>query len=136
MARGRVTIAGPAAPADLVLLLARIVTGAFLIWGVMDNVLNPARMAEFVKFLGAQGFPAPRLMAPLSVYTQLAAGVCIALGFGTRWAAWLLVANMIVALVTVDAPNGIRPAWPAASLVLLGLIFAAIGPGRHALDRR
>ncbi|MFN4097885.1 MAG: hypothetical protein ACK4GG_14065, partial [Sphingomonas sp.] len=54
-----------AAGGDVALLAARVVIGAFLIWGVWDNVTSAARMAEFAGFLGAPGFPMPKVMAPL-----------------------------------------------------------------------
>ena len=127
------TLDTPAAR-DAALLAARLTAGGLLIFGVADNIVSSARMAEFAKFLGAFGFPAPSIMAPLSVWTQFAAGVMIVLGLGTRIGGLLCAANMIVALIVVDAQNGVRAAYPAASLVVLGLIFAAIGPGRIALD--
>lgn len=123
-----------AGSADLALLLARLVVGAFLIVGVWDNVVSAERMAEFEKFLDAKGFAMPGLMAPLSVYAQFLVGVAFIAGFATRWAGLVCAFNFVVALVMVDAPLGIRPAFPAAALVLFGLIFATIGAGRFAVD--
>ena len=60
---------------DLSLLLLRILTGAFLIYGTQDNILSDARMQEFVQFLAKRGFVWPELMAPLSVYAQFIGGV-------------------------------------------------------------
>ena len=133
MARVTALLEAPLAR-DLALLLARLTAGGLLIFGVWDNIVSAERMAEFARFLGAFHFPAPALMAQLSVWTQFAAGVMLVLGIGTRIGGLLCAANMLVALVVVDAQNGVRAAYPAASLVVLGLIFAAIGPGRIALD--
>ena len=82
----RMRAKGVAQGSDLALLAARLVVGAFLIWGVWDNVTSAARMAEFAGFLRAHGFPIPKVMAPLSVYAQLAVGVCFVLGLATRLA--------------------------------------------------
>ena len=123
-----------AAGADLALLLARLVVGAFLILGVWDNIVSAERMAEFEKFLTLKGFAMPALMARLSVWAQFLVGVAFITGFATRWAGLICAFNFLVALVMVDAPLGIRPAFPAAALVLFGLIFASIGAGRLSLD--
>ncbi len=119
---------------DAVLLLVRLVTGGFLVWGVWDNVVSAEDMAKFTAFLAKFGFPAPALMAPLSVYTQLAAGLGIVLGLFTRWAGLLAAINMNVAIVMVDRLGGARGMWPAGALVLIGLWLAAHGGGRFALD--
>lgn len=119
---------------DFVRLLTRVVVGAFLIWGVWDNVASPARMAEFETFLGRHGFPVPHLMAPLSVYAQLAVGVAFIAGLLTRWAGAICVINFIVALVMVDRLAGVRGAFPSAALILIGLLLATGGAGRYSLD--
>ena len=120
--------------ADLALLATRLVVGAFLIFGVWDNIASAERMAEFEKFLELKGFAMPVLMAPLSAYAQFLVGVAFIAGFATRWAGLICAFNFIVALVMVDAPLGIRPAFPAAALVLFGLIFATIGACRISID--
>jgi putative oxidoreductase len=122
--------------ADAALLAARLLVGAFLIWGVADNILSAERMREFERFLAGHGFPAPGLMAPLSVYAQAAVGLGFILGLGTRWAGLVCAFNFLVAVVMVDAKAGIRSAFPATALILFGLLFAALGAGRYALDRR
>lgn len=127
---------GLAQGGDLALLTSRLVVGAFLIWGVWDNVVSAARMAEFVGFLRAHDFPMPGAMARLSVYAQLAVGICFVLGIATRFAGIVCAINFIVALVMVDLALGVRGAFPATALVLFGLIFATMGGGKFALDRR
>lgn len=124
----------PPLAGDAALLAARLVVGGFLIHGVWDNIVSTARMAEFARFLGAHGFPVPHLMAPLSVAAQFAGGLGLALGLFTRGAGLLVAANFVVALAMVDAALGVRGAYPSASLVVLGLILASVGPGRIALD--
>jgi putative oxidoreductase len=122
--------------ADGALLASRLVIGAFLLWGVADNILSSARMAEFAQFLAANGFPIPHVMATLSVWVQALVGVALILGLFTRWAGLLCAINFAVAVAMVDAKLGVRGAFPATALVLFGLLFATLGGGRHALDRR
>lgn len=121
--------------ADAALLALRLVVGAFLIYGVWDNIVSAERMAEFEGFLAKAGFPLPGLMAPLSVWAQLLCGVAFVLGLGTRWAGLICAFNFVVAIVMVDQHQGIRASFPAACLVMIGLYLATYGPGAFALDR-
>lgn len=119
---------------DAVLLLTRLVLGAFLIWGVQDNLLSADRMREFEAFLRLKGFPAPALAAPLSCWAQFACGLSFVLGAFIRWGGLLCAVNFVVAIVMVDAALGLRASFPAASLLLFGLLFATHGAGRFSLD--
>jgi len=119
---------------DLTLLVLRALTGAFLVHETWDNVSSAARMAEFVTFLDQFGFPAPALMAPLSVAVQFGCGILLLLGLFTRAAGLLIAANFVVAVVMVHWAEPFRGWWPAIVLVFLGLHFAAAGSGRFGLD--
>lgn len=119
---------------DFALLLLRIFVGLFLIWGVWDNITDSARMREFIEFLRKFGFPAPELMAPLSVYVQFLVGLAFVLGLFTRWAGVLCAINFIVAIAMVDRFGGMRGIFPAGCLVLIGLYLATHGAGRFSLD--
>ena len=125
---------GNARFADLGLLLLRCATGAFLIYQSHDNVFSAVRMDEFVKFLTQFGFPAPELMAPLSVYAQFAAGIGFILGAFTRWLGLITCVNFIVAVYMVHWKDPVPGIWPAAILVFLGLYFGLRGSGRYGLD--
>ncbi|QNQ11588.1 DoxX family protein [Sphingomonas alpina] len=120
---------------DAALLLARVVIGAFLVWGTWDNVVSTERMNEFAAFLRHNRFAAPEIMAPLSVWAQFLTGIALILGLATRWAGLICTVNFIVALVMVDAVLGIRGAFPSVALILFGLVFATIGAGGFSIDR-
>ncbi|MDQ3205969.1 MAG: DoxX family protein [Pseudomonadota bacterium] len=119
---------------DTTLMMLRVLTGAFLIYGTLDNVFSGERMQEFIVFLTLHGFPWPRLMAPLSVYAQFLGGVLLVFGLLTRWAGVVVAINFAVAVVMVHWEQDFRSWWPAIVLVFLGLHFAARGGGRLALD--
>ena len=119
---------------DFALLVLRVLVGLFLIWGVWDNVTSAARMAEFADFLAKHKFPQPKLLAPLSVYVQLATGIGFVLGLFTRWAGILCVINFMVAIVMVDRFNGPRGVFDSVCLVAIGLYLATHGAGRLSLD--
>ena len=120
--------------ADFALLLQRIFVGLFLIWGVWDNVTSSARMEEFVVFLAQHGFPSPKLLAPLSVYLQLAIGVAFVLGLFTRWAGLLCAIHFAIAIFMVDHQGGMRGIFPSGCLVFIGLFLATYGAGRLSAD--
>lgn len=119
---------------DLTLLSLRVVTGAFLMHETWDNVTSTARMNEFVQFLTQFGFPAPALLAPLSVAVQFVAGGLLIAGLLTRWAGLLVAANFTVAVVMVHWNEVFRGWWPALVLAFLGLHFAAAGSGKFGID--
>jgi putative oxidoreductase len=120
--------------ADFGLLLLRMLTGIFLVYGVLDNVLSAERMDEFVKFLQANQFAAPEIRAPLSVYTQFFCGPALVLGLLTRWAGLILAINFVVAVLLVHWSQDFRGWWPAIVLVGIGLQFALTGAGGVSLD--
>jgi len=120
---------------DLAVLALRVLTGAFLIYGVIDNVMSAERMEEFVQFMAANGFAMPELMAPLSVYAQLVFGLLFVLGLFTRWAGLGIAFNFIVGVVMVHWAQDFRGWWPAIVLVFIGFQYAALGGGRYSLDR-
>jgi len=119
---------------DATLLFLRLFVGAFLVWGVWDNIISSERMTEFERFLDRHGFIWPGIMAPLSVWSQFACGIAFLLGLLTRWAGLICAGNFIVAVVMVDAAGGPRQAFPATMLVLVGLYLATFGAGRFGLD--
>lgn len=119
---------------DAALLLVRLTIGAFLIYGVWDNIVSAERMTEFVEFLRKFGFPAPEIMAPLSVWAQFLCGAAFILGLATRWAGLVCAFNFVVAIAMVDHHQGIRGSFASACLVVMGLYLATHGPGRWALD--
>ena len=119
---------------DFTLLLLRLFVGLFLIWGVWDNVTSTARMQEYAAFLGQHGFASPRLMAPVSVYLQLAIGLGFILGLFTRWAGILCAIHFAIAIAMVDRHGGMRGVFPSGCLVFIGLFLATYGAGRISMD--
>ena len=122
---------------DLSLLVLRLFVGAFLIWGVWDNITSAARMKEFEAFLSGLNCPLPALAAPVSVWAQFLIGVLLIPGLLTRWAGVVLAFNFLVA-VALMAPTGadFRALYNPAILIFVGLLLAAGGAGRWSLDSR
>ncbi|OHB27663.1 MAG: hypothetical protein A2790_16695 [Phenylobacterium sp. RIFCSPHIGHO2_01_FULL_69_31] len=130
-----ITLPHLAAGTDLAFLALRLGVGAFLVWGVWDNITSAEHMATFVKFLDQFGFPMPELLAPFDVWLQLGIGVLFILGLATRWAGLACALNFVVAIVMVDHLQGWRGSFGSQCLVLIGLVLATHGPGRFSVDR-
>ena len=120
--------------ADFALLLLRVFVGIFLVWGVWDNVTSTEHMHEFVEFLRKHHFPSPEILAPVSVYLQLAIGVGFIFGLFTRWAGVLCAINFAIAIAMVDRFAGMRGVFPSGCLVFIGLYLATHGAGRFSVD--
>jgi putative oxidoreductase len=131
-----ITLPHLAAGTDLAFLALRLSVGAFLVWGVWDNITSAEHMAEFVKFLRQFGFPMPEVMAPFDVWVQFGIGVAFFLGLATRWAGLLCAVNFIIAIAMVDHLQGWRGSFGSMCLVMIGLVLATHGPGRYSLDAR
>jgi putative oxidoreductase len=119
---------------DAAVLLMRLAVGAFIVWGVWDNVTSAAHMREFVEFQRKFGFAYPELLAPLSVYGQLLMGLALVVGLFTRWTGLVFAFHFAVAIVMVDWAGGLRGSLASGCLVLMGLFWAAYGAGRYSLD--
>jgi putative oxidoreductase len=119
---------------DFALLLMRLFVGLFLIWGVWDNITDGARMQEFTSFLAKHGFPSPKILAPVSVYLQLAIGLGFVLGLFTRWAGLVCAIHFVIAIAMVDRLGGMRGVFPSGCLVVIALYLATYGAGRFSMD--
>lgn len=130
-----IVLPGLSAGTDVAFLALRVSVGAFLVWGVWDNITSVEHMAKFVAFLRQFGFPMPEVMAPFDVWLQFGIGVSFVLGLGARWAGLLCAVNFLIAIVMVDHLQGWRGSFGSMCLVAIGLVLATHGPGRFALDR-
>lgn len=119
---------------DVALLLQRVFVGAFLIWGVWDNITSTERMQEFVDFLTKFSFPSPHLLAPVSVYLQFFIGLAFVLGLFTRWAGLVCAIHFAIAIFMVDRFGGMRASFGSGCLIAIGLYLATYGAGRLSLD--
>lgn len=91
-------------------------------------------------FLGSLGVPLPQIAAIVVILVELAGGLALLIGLGTRYVAALLAVDMVVALVTVHIANGFFVDGGGVEFVLVllatSLFFALNGGGRLAVDRR
>jgi len=120
--------------ADFTLLLMRVFVGCFLVWSVWKNVTSLEQMHEYEEYLGEHGFSSPGLLAPVSVYLQLAVGICFVTGVFSRWAGLLCAIHFAVAIAMIDHSGGMRGIFPSGCLVVIGLYLATHGAGRFSID--
>jgi putative oxidoreductase len=122
-------------------LLARVGIGIlFVLFGGRGILAFAGSVGYFTKL----GFPAPEAMVVLAIAVQIVGGLLLILGWKTRWAAWLLVAYVIIATLMAhryweyDASQYVAQMTNFyKNLAILGglLMIAAFGPGRHSFDK-
>jgi len=116
----------------------RILVGLFFIVASLPKFpftgeAHAHEVSEFVRF----GFPPSELLVGLVGIVELASGVLLVLGLGTRLAAAALAVVMIGAISTAGVLVG---GWfhlgvaPAMFVVMVVLLYA--GPGAAAIDKR
>ena len=87
---------------------------------------------------GSQAFPLASMFGVAGII-ELLAGIMLALGILSRWAALVAGVEMIVAYVMVHAPQGLVPLVNKGELALLYLAaflaVLAFGSGKWSLDQ-
>jgi putative oxidoreductase len=119
--------------ASLVALLRVAAAAVFIGFGVVKFTAHEEEAEAFDRY----GLPDPELMAYAVGVLEIAGGLLLLVGLGTRLAAIALAANMAVAVAVSGIKEGeaISLTLAPALLVVMVLLLWA-GPGAHALDRR
>jgi len=121
----------------------RLVLGAAMIYHGYDKVIPHGG------FHGANAFSAiehhsrhvtslglPYWMGVVSALTEFAGGILILLGLFTRFTAFLISINMLVAVALVTRHQGYAGSEYALALLVIALMLFFFGAGACALDRR
>ncbi len=88
-------------------------------------------------FFAHIGIPAPMLSAYLATFAEFLGGLALIFGFATRWAAAVLVIDMLMAIILVHLKGGFfLPAGMEYALTMLAANVSLVltGPGSCALD--
>jgi putative oxidoreductase len=111
-----------------------VLTGALLVSRTWDAVPAGERLVGWVRPIGDLDWPASNLFAALPTLLQFTAGLLLILGLLTRWAGVAVAILFAFLFIRAEWGEPFRTAWPTLMLVVLGLHFAAAGPGRWAVD--
>ena len=130
-----------AAYSHVLMLIGRLFPAVlFLLFGVRSILGYAGSVGYFTKL----GFPAPDAMVVLAIIVQLGGGALLAIGWKTRWAAWLLVAYVAIATLMAhrywqyDAAQYVPQMTNFFKNVAIigGLLYIAVfGPGRYSVDK-
>ena len=127
---------------NLAIAILRVAIGVcFIVHGLGKlGIVGPGNLAGFTSWLKALGFPFPGLQARAAMMTELGGGTLIALGLGTRLAAFFCLVTMLVAaflghkgggyLITNNPPGNEY----ALNLAMLMIVLILLGPGLYSLD--
>ena len=115
-------------------LAIRLFLGTFLIYMSQDNVFSAARMDEFEQFLAQHSFPAPEIAARVSVYAQFVCGILVLVGALTRWAAFVMIVNFVVALIGVHRLLPVRTFLEPCAMLACSIALFIGGAGRVSID--
>lgn len=119
----------------LALLVMRLILGVIMVSHGYQKVLNLHQTVSFMAGLGI-----PHWLAYVSSFTEFLGGILILAGFFTRFAAFAISIDLVVAIWKAHWHNGLRgsPAGPgyefplAAAAIAFALIF--FGAGSISLD--
>lgn len=117
-------------------LIARVAIATLFILSGVGMAMNFAGSASFLGSLS----PIPgTLMAALAVLIKVGGGLALAVGFKTRYAAWLLIIFTALAIVLAHMnwadQNQMTQALKNLSIIGGLLMVVMHGPGKKALDR-
>jgi putative oxidoreductase len=134
---------------DTIQLLARaLISTVFIVFGFQQftNIAGYTANPNIVKFSAmTAGILAPVVIAYLVAAIDLIGGLCVLVGFKTRWASIALIVFVILTLfvahnfwVMEGAPRIGNQVNFYKNLAIIGglLLLYAHGPGRYSLDNR
>lgn len=107
-------------------VILRIAVGLVFIVHGLPKLMNPARVAPF---FGKIGIPMPGVSVLLVGAVELIGGLLLLVGFGTRVAAALLAAVMLVAILTAKRGAPFVGGWEYDFVLLAATISLVLsGP--------
>ena len=92
------------------------------------------RMEQFTEGVAKMGFPMPDVFAWTGALSEFLGGILIALGLGTRIAAFFVFSTMAVAAFIRHASDPFDVKELALLYGTIAMAIVPIGPGRFSLD--
>ncbi len=78
----------------------------------------------------------PYWLGYVSAFTEFIGGILILLGLMTRFAAFMIAGNMLIALLWVNRHHGYSGSEYSLALLVIALMLLFTGAGAVALDRK
>jgi putative oxidoreductase len=126
-------------PADLALLLIRIVVGGTMMAHGVNHWVGGGKIAGTASWFEGLGLRHGRLQAWASVVTEIGAGALLVLGLLTSLASAAVISITLVAGLLAHRRNGFFVFKDGYEYVLVLAVVAAslamLGPGEVSLDR-
>jgi putative oxidoreductase len=123
--------------------LLRLVLGAAMIYHGYNKVIPAggfhggnafAAIEHHSRYVASLGLP--YWLGIVSALTEFVGGILVLLGLFTRFAAFLIAMNMLVAVVMVNRHHGYGGSEYSLALLVIALMLFFYGAGVCALDRR
>jgi len=121
---------------DVLKFTGRLALAAIFLWAAWGKVNNPSGTISHIQ---SAGIPAPGLAFVLAVAIESVCGLCVAIGWRVRYAAFALFLFLIPAtyFFHFDLSSRIQVIMALKNAAIMGglLILAAAGPGRISVDK-
>jgi putative oxidoreductase len=115
-------------------LLMRLILGVSMAIHGYHKVLPLSSLHHYAHYVTTLGLP--YWLGYVSAYTEFVGGILLILGLLTRFAAFLVATNMLVAFVTVGIHQGFGIYNYILALAALAIMLIFYGAGAMALDRK
>lgn len=118
---------------DIGLLIMRMLAGVGMVYHGAGKIFI-GRMDGFIQAIGGMGLPFPEVLAWCAALSEFCGGLCLILGFFTRWAALFIFLTMSVAAFVKHGSDPFSQKELALAYWTLCAGFLFTGPGRFRLD--
>ena len=125
------------------LLLVRLALGASMTYHGFEKLIPPGGLHRSAPLAGAEYFAKfvvtlgmPVWLGYVSVATEFVGGLLLIFGLLTRFAAFMIAGNMLVALVAVNIHKGYAGSEYTLALIAMAVLLVLAGSGAAAVDRR
>jgi len=124
-------------------LLMRLLLGAAMIYHGYDKVIPAggfhggntfSALERHSHYVASLGFP--YWLGIISALTEFVGGILLIVGLLTRFAAFMVAINMLVALIMVNRHRGYSGSEYSLALFAIALMLFFYGAGAYALDRK
>jgi len=123
---------------NLALLIIRVALGLTMAAHGYNKFFKGGKIAGTAAWFDSMGMQPGAVHARLAAGSEIAAGLCLALGFFTSFAALGFVGLMSVAYYTVHSHNGfmiLNEGWEYVFILgITAVTVAMLGPGEWSID--